>query len=375
MQRARLDEWLREADRHISVGRYSAADELLQRVYSVDPDNERADAAHDRIHSLIKQFDGRVGLSPTVQLEVRKYRESHDRRKTNLLQAQLVTAKRSLEEGNIPKAASSVARALRLDPLNTYATFLAGKIEELKTQREQLRVMSDAEQKFSSLLRESWVQGVPNAQQADVLTSMQKQLAISANRRFEMEHQLKRVLYKDALTKIWQAGGLAAFSVETIEALRSRFEVSVIDHSAIEAEFLREARENRLKGLVLLVDGNEKSLMTSVHEIRSRSFAVLAAVSVQEALVILATTEPDAIVTTVDVVEKMDGFELFNLVRSDPEKAAVAFMIAAPEFDRTTLLVGKRLGVDEFLTQPIDFDMLAATIEGKMLQRMIPGRP
>jgi PleD family two-component response regulator len=133
-------------------------------------------------------------------------------------------------------------------------------------------------------------------------------------------------------------------------------------------------RENRLKGLVLIIDGDESSLMRSVHQIRSRSFTVVAALALHEALVILATSEPDAIVTTVTIDGKPDGFELFNLVRCDPERAHIPFIFVAPEFDRTTLLVGRRLGVDDFLTEPLDYEMLCAIIEGKKLNRMIPGR-
>src|ERR1041385_6267021 len=103
-QKMQIEEWLRQADRHIRAARYIAADEALQKVFEVDPTNEVAEAYHGRIPFFIKQVSQRVGMNVELQAEIRKYNELVARRKVNEVQSYLVKGQKALEEGQLKKA-------------------------------------------------------------------------------------------------------------------------------------------------------------------------------------------------------------------------------------------------------------------------------
>ena len=72
-QKTQTEEWLREADKNIRMGRYLAADELLQKIFAIHPQNTTAHAFQDRIQFLIRQLSQRVGLEDDMYKEIKKY--------------------------------------------------------------------------------------------------------------------------------------------------------------------------------------------------------------------------------------------------------------------------------------------------------------
>ena len=67
IQRMQIEDWLRQADKFIRSGRYLAADEVLQKIFAIDPENEVAESYQNRIQFLIKQLSHRVGLTKDIQ--------------------------------------------------------------------------------------------------------------------------------------------------------------------------------------------------------------------------------------------------------------------------------------------------------------------
>ncbi|HZY10825.1 MAG TPA: hypothetical protein VFF29_06690, partial [Bacteroidota bacterium] len=56
-------------------------------------------------------------------------------------------------------------------------------------------------------------------------------------------------------------------------------------------------------------------------------------------------------------------------IRGTPATAHVPFLFMTSTMDRTTLVISKRLGVDDFLTKPLDYELLFATMTGKLLRK------
>ncbi|MBI4811122.1 MAG: hypothetical protein HY800_06750 [Ignavibacteriales bacterium] len=116
MQKIQIDEWLRQADKHIREGRYIAADEMLQKVFTVHPQNTTARSYQDRIQFLIKQLSQRVGLDDSMYKEIKKYRDLVSKRKINQVNTLLNSAQQFLNNGYFNKASDQVNKALGLDP-------------------------------------------------------------------------------------------------------------------------------------------------------------------------------------------------------------------------------------------------------------------
>jgi DNA-binding NarL/FixJ family response regulator len=68
---------------------------------------------------------------------------------------------------------------------------------------------------------------------------------------------------------------------------------------------------------------------------------------------------------------RMSGFQLLEKVAaSGPAFAEIPFVFLTAYGDRDSELSGRRLGADDYLTKPIDFEMLGAVIENRLRRRL-----
>jgi CheY-like chemotaxis protein len=365
IQKLEIEDWLRQADNLIRQGRYIAADEKLQKVLAVHPTSTVALSYHDRIQFLIRQLSQRVGLTAEAQTEIRAYRDLLLQRKSNLINATLAAARQMIEGGYLKKASEEVKKVLGIDPQNVYATALLQRIAEAN-QKVASSECSESELQYASLLAESWKSGAPGESQAMILDAMQGSLGIADERRRTLEKDARNALYKRALEEIWATGGLAAFTMTAVEDLRVRYRITQLDQSLIEAAFLKEVRRNRLRGTVLIVDEESGILAELSARLRQHHYAVVAAANFDEAVAAFDAIQVDAVITEVRFGGVHQGYDLFEYVRATAGLQKIPFLFMTTGLDRTSLLIAKRLGIDDVLTKPIDGDLMVATLTGAL---------
>jgi len=354
-QAGRVKDWLLEAERYILAGRYLAAEKILQKILVTDPDNELALSYRDRIQFLTKQVLHRASLSKEVQTEIRRAKDILYERKMNEASTHLKRGKQFLDEGDFREAARSLAKVIEVDPENTYARALLERMKELYPMSETLESGSESDIKFIAALRKAWSNGIPSDSEKEFLKRLQKELGVNDGHWLALERKVKNHLYKESLREIWLTGGISAFSSYTIgEELRKKYAVSLIDHSSIEVELFQEVRKNKVKGVILVVDEDENLLLEMARQLRINLFAVIAAASFEEALASIRTSNLDAIVSEISFNGTPVGFDLFKSIRSAEFMKTIPFFFMSKQFDRTTHLIGKRLGVDDFFTKPLD---------------------
>ena len=367
-RKQQIDEWLRHADRYIRAGRYIAADELLQKVRRMQPTNELAANYQDRIHFLVRQLSQRVGLEKSIQMEVRRFIELLETRKSNQANSYLLSAKKHIEEGQLQQARELVAKALALDGGNTYGKAILQQLHDMRgpapdgAEREE-------ELHFRDFLTELWKKGKPGSEHDGLVASTQAALQISHARRMEILRGVKNYHYKEALQDIWLTGGLSAFDMATVEQLRARFDISWLDHSLIETTLLKEVRKNRVRGSVLIVDSDDSNLLRISQLLRSGFYAVIAAATVKEALEAIETVTPDLILSELAFTDGSLGFDLYGFVRESKRTEKTPFLFMTTSLDRTTQIIGKKVGVDDFISKPVDGELLLATITGLLMRR------
>jgi len=130
---------------------------------------------------------------------------------------------------------------------------------------------------------------------------------------------------------------------------------------------LNQVRKNRVRGTVLIVDPDAALLKELTYKLRLSSYAIITAINVEEALESMKLVRPTFVLSEVEFPGSVSGFDLFQAIRltSEGRNIPVFFVTANP--DRTTQIIGKRLGVDEFFTKPLDYELLLATFSGKLL--------
>jgi len=81
----------------------------------------------------------------------------------------------------------------------------------------------------------------------------------------------------------------------------------------------------------------------------------------REALAAIAERRPDLIVSDI-MMPEMDGYELFNAVRTNPESLSVPFIFLTAKGQKSDIRLGKTMGAEDYLVKPFDWeDLLVAT--------------
>jgi response regulator RpfG family c-di-GMP phosphodiesterase len=77
---------------------------------------------------------------------------------------------------------------------------------------------------------------------------------------------------------------------------------------------------------------------------------------------------PDLILCDISM-RNMSGFEVLeNLTKIAPHFGNMPFVFLTALTDRHSELRGRQLGADDYVTEPIDFDILATIITGRLAQ-------
>ena len=119
----------------------------------------------------------------------------------------------------------------------------------------------------------------------------------------------------------------------------------------------------------LLVVDDEPNLLRAVAAVlRGEGFEITTARNAREALVFVAQSVPDLIVSDVRM-PGMDGFQLARKLRSSPHSALVPIVFLTAKDETEDRIEGFESGVDVYLTKPFEPDELIAVIKS-VLQRV-----
>jgi DNA-binding NarL/FixJ family response regulator len=89
----------------------------------------------------------------------------------------------------------------------------------------------------------------------------------------------------------------------------------------------------------------------------------------EQGLATILSKRPDLVICDVRM-PRMGGFELLEKVAAaGPDFAEIPFVFLTAFGDRDSELFGRRLGADDYLTKPVDFEILGAVIENRLRRR------
>jgi DNA-binding NarL/FixJ family response regulator len=114
----------------------------------------------------------------------------------------------------------------------------------------------------------------------------------------------------------------------------------------------------------LLVVDDEPNLLRAVAAcLRSEDYEVSMARSGHEALMQLAESVPDLIISDIRM-PGMDGYKLARQLRGSPRTALVPIVFLTAKDETSDRIEGFRAGIDAYLTKPFEPDELIAVVNG-----------
>ncbi|QDG78472.1 response regulator transcription factor [Labrenzia sp. PHM005] len=122
------------------------------------------------------------------------------------------------------------------------------------------------------------------------------------------------------------------------------------------------------KATILCVEDESLLLEDLRDELIEEGYRVLTAGDGKAALEVLSTDRPDLILCDM-MMPRMDGPSLLKEIRDNHKKLDnVPFIFLTAKATRDDIIMGKRLGVDDYLTKPVDYDLLLATVDASIGQ-------
>jgi len=117
--------------------------------------------------------------------------------------------------------------------------------------------------------------------------------------------------------------------------------------------------------MILCVDDDAESLNALKTGLEQRGYAVTTASSGPDAIAQLKSVTPSLVITDLKM-EPMNGFELYERVRKDPLLHDVPFFFLTAVDDFLARKYSSFLGVDVYITKPVDLEMLDRAIRSKL---------
>jgi DNA-binding response OmpR family regulator len=117
---------------------------------------------------------------------------------------------------------------------------------------------------------------------------------------------------------------------------------------------------------ILCIEDDRETAALIAEELVDRGYDVTLAFNGREGLAAILKTMPDLVLCDISM-PMMSGFELLErLIALAPRFSKMPFVFLTALTDRDNELKGRQLGADDYVTKPIDFEVLATIITARL---------
>lgn len=117
---------------------------------------------------------------------------------------------------------------------------------------------------------------------------------------------------------------------------------------------------------ILCIEDDAETAALIAEDLQERGYVVNIAADGHSGLSAILKTGPDLVLCDINM-PGMTGFEVMErLITLAPQFDAVPFVFLTARTDRDSELKGRRLGADDYVTKPVDFEILAAIIDARL---------
>jgi len=116
------------------------------------------------------------------------------------------------------------------------------------------------------------------------------------------------------------------------------------------------------KKKILIVEDEESLLKLESILLTSKGYDVRGASNGQEALDAIAEEKPDLVLLDI-MLPEIDGFEVCQRVKDDPETRDIPVIMLTAKKSREDMARGEKVGADWYITKPFKSVMVIETIQ------------
>jgi DNA-binding response OmpR family regulator len=117
---------------------------------------------------------------------------------------------------------------------------------------------------------------------------------------------------------------------------------------------------------ILCIEDDHETAALIAEELIDRGFGVTIAHDGRDGLAAILKNTPDLVLSDISM-PIMSGFEVLEqLTAFAPRFGNIPFLFLTALADRDTELKGRQLGADDYITKPIDFDVLVTIVNARL---------
>jgi DNA-binding NarL/FixJ family response regulator len=117
---------------------------------------------------------------------------------------------------------------------------------------------------------------------------------------------------------------------------------------------------------ILCIEDDREAAALIIEELADQGFEPIGAYDGHEGFVAILKERPDLVLCDINM-PIMSGFEVLErLIEITPRFGRIPFVFLTAMTDRDSELRGRRLGADDYVTKPIDFEMLHTIIKARL---------
>ena len=123
--------------------------------------------------------------------------------------------------------------------------------------------------------------------------------------------------------------------------------------------------DNAAGGRVLVVDDVEANRSVVCRRLERLGYSVISADGGEAALRLLETDSPDLVLLDY-MMPNMNGIDVLREIRTNMRCSEIPVIMLTARSDAQTVVASLEAGADDYVSKPIDFDVLAARIEAQL---------
>jgi DNA-binding NarL/FixJ family response regulator len=117
---------------------------------------------------------------------------------------------------------------------------------------------------------------------------------------------------------------------------------------------------------ILCIEDDAETAALIAEDLQERGYIVQIATGGHEGVSAIIKSAPDLVLCDINMPD-MSGFDVMQcLTTLAPPQRAVPFIFLTARKDRDSELKGRRLGADDYVAKPVDFEILAAIVEARL---------
>jgi CheY-like chemotaxis protein len=319
MNKENISELLRSVDKLIKVTKFEESLSIVEQILEISPKNIYAKAYKERIETLLKEQKDKKHESVNVPPKQQIVRQEKPQEKNDQPEAQLIPSK------NVHKISDAV--------FEVYKTFL----------------------------NEIWKDGHVSPLEEERVKIMREFFAISQDEHDYLEQNSRLTCYLNAVKDGWIKG------VRDFSAFKKNFKITAQEEAVLEQKVNRIIKSLDTKGVILSLDDDRNFLLLIERLLEKNGYLCLTTTSGEEALNLLENFFPDLVLCDIAFGQQnMNGFVFYEKFRAMEKFSSVPFIFISALNQKEMIRTGKRIGVDDYITKPVENDVLLAAIEGRI---------